>query len=138
MVLNSKKKYFYLIWNKIQVEIHGTKIVFFGVNGIFLVFFWKSDFGSESAKIFELKGILGVRSEFGHRTAFESAFVLNSKFYKSINNWKFWPNLWLWPLNYQKEINSQNKASKINIHYWLRIIVENPFRFLFYIYLNFP
>ena len=42
---------------------------------------------------------------------------------------KSWPNLW--PLNNQKEINSQNETPKIYIHYWLRIIIENPFWYVF-------
>ena len=143
-MLNLKKYFFYLIWNKIPAGIHGTKIVFFGFFGILI-----SD--SESAKNLELGGRLnGPDPNFGHWDAYwfkmtflvfsrilailipknisymTNSMVLNSKFYKSINNWKFWPNLW--PVNYQKEINSQNKTSKINIHYWLRIIIENLFR----------
>ena len=41
-----------------------------------------------------------------------NSMFLNSKSYKSINNWNFWP--YLWPVNCPKENNSQNKTSKIN------------------------
>ena len=51
MVLNSKKD---LIWNKIPVGIHGTKIVFF-VYAIFWDFFENLFSDSELASNFELE-----------------------------------------------------------------------------------
>ena len=134
MVLNSKKKIFF--FDLEQSEYTEQKSCFFGFCDFLKIWFFR--FGI-SLNV-EYKGILNVSDPtliielhtgsksnffvffwnfsrilgiFDHQK-YNDSMVLNSKFYKSIYNWNFWPNLW--PLNCQKEINSLNKTLKFNIH----------------------